>query len=79
MNPFSTKKRRQSLPTVPPRDLKDIQVEYNQLSLRAGQNQYQSYVLAQDLKGINQRLVEVNQEAAERNKLDAKDKEVAGE
>ncbi len=71
MNPFSRKKK-VKLPQAPePRELKVIQDEYNQLSLRAGQNQYQTFVLGQDLNQINQRLVEVNQEAAHRNKLDA--------
>lgn len=74
MNPFSSKKKQVKLPKVEvpsPRKLEEIQAEYNQLSARAGQNQYQSYVLAEDLKSLNRRLVEVNQEAAERNKLDA--------
>lgn len=54
-----------------PRPLEEIQSEYNQLSGKAGQNQYQSYVLAKDLESINKRLIEVNQEAAYRQKLDA--------
>lgn len=72
MNPFSRKKKQpKMLQAPPPRELKDIQNEYNQLSLRAGQCQYQTFVLGKDLEQINHRLVQVNQEAAERNKLDA--------
>jgi len=58
----------------PPRAMEEIQAEYNRLSGQAGQNQYQAYVLGKDLERINQRLVEVNQEAAFRNKLDAEAK-----
>lgn len=70
-NPF---KRKGVANPKAPRELKEIQAEYNQLSARAGQNQYQTYVLTEDLKQINKRLVEVNQEAAHRNKLDAEKK-----
>ncbi len=58
----------------PPRELSDIQKEYQQLSTQAGQNQYQAYVLSKDLERINQRLVEINQEAASRNTLNAEAK-----
>ena len=58
----------------PPRAMEEIQAEYNRLSGQAGQNQYQAYVLSKDLERINQRLVEINQEAAYRNKLDAETK-----
>lgn len=71
MNPFSRKKKIKVQAPTAPRELAEIQKEYQQLSLQAGQNQYQSYILAQDRARLNNRLREVNFEAAERNKLDA--------
>lgn len=68
-NPFSRKKDKFPKAQAP-RELKDIQAEYNNLSLKAGQNQYQVYVLKQDLEYMNRQLVNINQEAAERQKLD---------
>lgn len=57
---------------VPPREMKEIQTEYGQLVNQAGQTQYQSYVLDQELKRLNNELVRVNQEAAARQELDRK-------
>ncbi len=55
----------------PPRTMEAIQAEYGQLSARAGQIQYQVFVLNKDLEQTNQALVAVNHEAAARQKLDA--------
>jgi len=68
------KKLSKTAQEAPPRAMEEIQAEYNRLSGQAGQNQYQAYVLSKDLERINQRLVEINQEAAYRNKLDAETK-----
>ncbi len=68
-NPFSRKKEKFPKAQAP-RDLKDIQNEYNQVSLKAGQNQYQIHVLNKDLAYLNERLISINQEAAARQKLD---------
>lgn len=54
-----------------PRALTDIQKEYQELCFKAGQLQYQNNVTNDELAKINERLYEVNYEAAERNKLDA--------
>lgn len=54
-----------------PRSLADITTEYNQLVSRAGGLQYQTFVYADELKKVNDRLVEINHEAAARQQLDA--------
>lgn len=54
-----------------PRALTEIQKEYQELCLKAGQIQYQVKVNTDELEKINERLLEVNYEAAERNQLDA--------
>jgi hypothetical protein len=54
----------------PPREMKDIQAAYNELRARAGDLQYQVFVLEKDLSQINQALISVNHEAAARQKLD---------
>lgn len=63
-------KRSKQAAALVPRELKDIQAEFNQLTQRAGSAQYQQYVLDKDLQAINDRLVSVNNEAAARQKLD---------
>ncbi len=69
-NPF--KKNKQAAPA--PRELKDIQLAYQQLCLRAGQTQYQISVLSDDLKELNRQIVAVNNEGAARKQLDAEAK-----
>lgn len=59
----------------PPRAMTEIQQEYQELVFKAGQAQYQLYVIERDLAQTNFRLREVNVEAAARNELDKKDKE----
>lgn len=64
--------RQVSLPAPqPPRAVADIQVEYQTTALQAGQAQYQAFVYSEDLKSLNKKLLALNREAAERNKLDA--------
>ncbi len=53
-----------------PRSLDEIQKEYAEVSTRAGQAQYQAYVMQKDLEELNRRLLTLNQEAHERNRLD---------
>ena len=55
---------------VPPRVMEEIQAEYSQLVGKAGQNQYQAYVLEQERNNLNSALIRVNQEAAARQQLD---------
>lgn len=61
-----------------PRQLLDIQKEYQELCLKAGQIQYQIKVNSDELEKINDRLYEINYEAAERKDLDAKSEAKAG-
>jgi hypothetical protein len=56
---------------TPPRPFNEIEAEFQQLSARAAQAQYQAYVYTKDLEGINKRLVEINIEAKARQDLDA--------
>lgn len=69
------------MPKVAPRSMDEITGEYNQLIAKAGQIQYQIHVHESDLKQTNERLRQLNYEAAERNKLNqaAQPKEVANE
>lgn len=64
-------------PQTTPRNLEAIQADYQQTALQAGQSQYQVFVHSEDLKSLNQKLLNLNREAAERNRLDqeAKNKE----
>lgn len=59
------------LETSTPRTLAEITTEYNQLVSRAGGLQYQTFVYADELRQVNDRLVEINHEAAARQQLDA--------
>lgn len=62
-----------------PRALDEIRTEYGQEAGKAGQLQYQIYALNQDLERLNQRLVSLNYEAAERQKMDSVKTEVKQE
>jgi hypothetical protein len=53
-----------------PRSLDEIQKEYAELVGRAGQIQYQLFVLDKDLKTLNDRILVINHEAASRKELD---------
>lgn len=58
-----------------PRALPEIQKEHNQLCYEAGARQYKISILKAELDQINNRLRDVNTEAAKRNELDAKAQE----
>jgi hypothetical protein len=60
-----------------PRVLDEIQKEYAELVGKAGQIQYQLFVLDKDLKSINDRLLAINHEAAARKELDKQASEQA--
>lgn len=53
-----------------PRDLESIKKEYSELLAKSGQSQYQSYVQELELAQLNKRMLEVNNEASERMRLD---------
>lgn len=65
-NPFA--KAPEVKPRVP-RELKEIEAEYAQTSLQAGQAQYQAYVYQAELDQLNVKLLSLNREAADRNNL----------
>lgn len=69
------KKKFPPLPKAP-RSTDEINAEYGQLIAKAGQSQYQIKVYQQDLDRLNNRLFELNYEAAARNELDAKQAKV---
>lgn len=52
-----------------PRTLEEINKEYSQASGKAANTQYLIYVYTKELEQVNKRMLELNQEAAERNKL----------
>lgn len=70
MKNFLKRKKQANVPE--PRELVDIRAEYNELSARAANAQYLVFVHSKDLEQTNHRLIEVNQEAAARQALDAK-------
>lgn len=70
----SNKVTQQSLPAEP-RVLEDIHKEYSELLSKAAQAGYHVYVYEKELGRLNQRLEEVNIEAAQRKQLDAATKE----
>lgn len=74
-NPFNRKKDKFSKATSP-RDFDAIKQEYSDLRAKAGELQYQVFLGERNLKAINDRLMQVHQEANEREKLD---KEVAAQ
>lgn len=58
------------LETKEPRELSEITKEYQELIGRAGNLQYQLFVFQDELSKVNDRLVEINHEAAARQNLD---------
>ena len=54
-----------------PRSMQELEKEFQSLSAQAANAQYKVYIHGEELKELNKRLVQVNQEAAERSKLDA--------
>ena len=69
---FLKKKTKIANPANPPapRTTEDLTKEYFELRARAGETQYQMYVLESELNRLNNRMREVNHEAADRKKLD---------
>lgn len=65
-----SKKLSKMLNPSAPRPMKEIQQEYNELSTIASQAQYQVYVYSRSLQETNEKMLKVNQEAAERSNLD---------
>lgn len=55
---------------LPPRTLPEITASYQELCTRAGQTQYQLFVLNKELESFNGQLLRLNQEGAKRNQLD---------
>lgn len=68
-NPFSRKKDKFPKQTAP-RTLEEIGKEYAELRAQAGDLQYRVHIDSEDLKAVNKRLKEVNNEAAVRINLD---------
>lgn len=58
-----------------PRALADIQKEYSEVSAKAAQTTYQVWLYKDEAKKAHERMKELNQEAAERNRIDAAAKE----
>lgn len=68
---FKGKKQLSKQAAAPvPRAYAEVEKEYLELRARAGEVQYQIYVLTKDLEQLNQALVSLNHEAAARQKLD---------
>jgi len=59
-----------------PREMKEIEQEYQQQCYQAGSLQYQIKILNKELDNINGRIEAINKEAAARKQLD-KQKEAA--
>ena len=79
MKNYFKKSKQKANAVVLPRELEEIRKEYNELSLRAANAQYLVFVHSKDLEQVNNRLIQVNQEAGARQQLDEanKPKEVA--
>lgn len=71
---FKSKAKKVAAPV--PRELKIIEGEFQKLSNRAGQVQYQKHICEKELSKLNDALESVNNEAAARQQLD---KEAAAE
>jgi hypothetical protein len=54
-----------------PRELSVLQVEFKELSSKAGQLRYQIYVHEKDLETLNQAMLNISKEAGARQQLDA--------
>ncbi len=68
-NPFSHKKEKFTKATAP-RSSAELQALCNDLLTRAAKTQYTQFLCARELEQINTDLMAVNQEGAERQKLD---------
>lgn len=67
-NPFKKDKYPK---TQAPRELVEIQKEYQQLSAQAANAQYLVFIKKEELSQINLRLMAVNKEAGKRQELEA--------
>lgn len=70
-NPFSRKKNKGIPKDQVPRSKEEIQAEYDQIRLKVGQAQYQSFVYSEEVKQLNLLLLNLNREANARQQLDA--------
>jgi len=62
-----------------PREMPEIQTEYNNLCRNAGQVQYQLKIYQNELDALNKRLENVNREAGARQQLDSQKAKLEGE
>lgn len=62
-----------------PRKLEEIQADYAKAVSDSGQVQYQVFVYGEELKQLNHKLLQLNQEAARRAQLDKEEKAEKGE
>lgn len=53
-----------------PREMAAIESDYRQLAAEAGQKQYQLLIGQEELKGLNDRIRQINNEGAARKQLD---------
>lgn len=66
--------------TSVPRSIEDITKEYVDIKNRLADSQYQVYVFKREADAASKRMLELNQEGAERNRLNAEiEKEVAAQ
>lgn len=73
MKDFFKKKRQKQVQTAPePRSLEDIKKEHSELQVKVANAQYLSFIYGRETESLNQRLLEVNQEAGIRQSLDKK-------
>lgn len=68
------KGKKQATKAVEPRDTETIRTEYSKTAMNAGTIQYQIKVYESQLEQVNQQLLSLNREAAQRNELDAASK-----
>jgi hypothetical protein len=72
MSRFFKSKNKQKAPQ--PREMKEITAEYNTTASQAGTVQYQIKVYQSQLEQLNQKMLNLNNEGAERQRLDAQTK-----
>lgn len=70
---FKGKNKPKAVPvqTAEPRPAAELRAEFSRLANDAGQCQYQALVYTKRLEQINAQMLRVNQEASQRDKLDA--------
>jgi hypothetical protein len=67
---FKNKSKKVDLKPQEPRQIADIQKEYQELSAQAANAQYLVFVKTKELEQVNERMLQVNQEASIRIELD---------